>query len=144
MFLLKSVGIIIIIIIIIIYARNTLEVSDWVGEWATTRLPWQSLLVRCVLCFWVTSAEDPAMFFVRTARCIQYTRQYSFRANKSSGSMQLGMLEWPLVQRWADGTRGWKSTAQRMATTDALLNTCGLSIIDSFLLYQQHILLMTD
>ena len=97
-FLLKSVGIIIIIIIIIIYTRNTLEVSDWVSERATTQLQWQLLLVRCVLCFRVTSAEDPAVFCVRTARRIQYTSQYSFRANKSSGSMQLGIWGWPLVQ----------------------------------------------
>ena len=145
MFLLKFVGIIIIIIVVVvIYARNTLEVSDWMGKWATTRLPWQSLLVRCVLCFRVKSAEDPAVFFVRTARRVHYTSQYSFRANKTSGSMQLGILGWPLVQKWTDRKWGWKSTAQRMATPDPLLNTCGLSIRNSFLLYQQHILLMTD
>jgi len=112
-------------------------VIEWVSEWTTTRLPRQSLLVRCVLCFRVTSAEDPAVFFVRTARHIQYTSQYSFRANKSSGSMQLGILGWLLVlYKW-----GWKSTAQRMAKPDPLLNTCGLSIRNSFLHYQQHILL---
>lgn len=134
MFLLKFVG------IIFIYTINSLEVSDWVGEWATTWLPWQLLLVRCVLRFRVTSAEDPAVYFLRTTRHIQYTSQYSFWAHKSSVSMQVGILGWLLVQRWADRKWGWKCTAQRMVTPDPLPNTCGLSIRNVFLLYQQHIL----
>ena len=140
MFLLKFAGI---IIIIIIYARDTLEVSDWVGEWATTRLSWQSLLVRCFSVF---------------GSHLQKTRRRSSWGPRDVTTTPASTALGPTnpVGRFSSaysGGRWYKGeliahevgkAQHRECLRQILSLSRGLSIRNSFLLYQQHILLMAD